>query len=63
MCFMFFDADGMLDAIHDVTIGYPRTQPKNELDIIRGKFPEEIHFYIKRHPVVTFPISEKGSCL
>ncbi|XP_070578991.1 lysocardiolipin acyltransferase 1-like [Ptychodera flava] len=50
----------MLDAVHDITIGYPKNIPQNELDILKGNFPREIHFHIKRHPVVTLPISEEG---
>ncbi|XP_014669496.1 PREDICTED: lysocardiolipin acyltransferase 1-like [Priapulus caudatus] len=51
---------GMLSAVYDICIGYPQTRPQNEMDILYGKFPEDIHFHIKRHPVITLPIGDKG---
>ena len=42
-------ADGSLDAIYDVTIAYPDNLPEKEEDITRGKFPKEVHFYIRRY--------------
>ncbi|XP_077997790.1 lysocardiolipin acyltransferase 1-like [Glandiceps talaboti] len=49
----------MLDAIHDITIAYPQNIPENELDILKGNFPHEIHFHIERHPIVTLPINDE----
>jgi lysocardiolipin and lysophospholipid acyltransferase len=40
--------DGQLDAVYDFTIAYPKTVPQTEIDMLKGKFPEEIHFNIKR---------------
>jgi len=40
--------DGQLDAVYDFTIAYPKTVPQTELDMLRGVFPEEVHFLIKR---------------
>ncbi|KAL7631213.1 UNVERIFIED_CONTAM: hypothetical protein RMT77_018481 [Armadillidium vulgare] len=47
-----------LDAIYDVTVMYPKTLPETELDLLKGKFPEEVHFFIKRYPIKTIPESE-----
>jgi hypothetical protein len=40
--------DGLLDAVYDITVGYPQTLPQSEFDILKGHFPEEVHFTIKR---------------
>ena len=40
--------DGGLHAVYDVTIAYPDETPINEKDLLGGKFPNEIHFHIKR---------------
>ncbi|CAL4104477.1 unnamed protein product, partial [Meganyctiphanes norvegica] len=37
-----------LDAVYDVTVAYPKTIPSSELDILKGRFPQEVHFHIKR---------------
>ena len=37
-----------LDAIYDVTVGYPKNIVENEADVIKGIFPKEVHFNIKR---------------
>ncbi|RXG72042.1 Lysocardiolipin acyltransferase 1, partial [Armadillidium vulgare] len=47
-----------LDAIYDVTVMYPKTLPETELDLLKGNFPEEVHFFIKRYPIETIPKSE-----
>jgi lysocardiolipin and lysophospholipid acyltransferase len=47
-CILLLVLDGQLDAVYDFTIAYPKTVPQTELDLLKGKFPEEIHFNIKR---------------
>lgn len=37
-----------LDAVYDLTIAYPDYIPQSEIDLIRGKFPDEVHFHINR---------------
>ena len=37
-----------LDAVYDVTVGYPINIPQKESDVARGNFPKEVHFHIKR---------------
>ncbi|XP_018055897.1 PREDICTED: lysocardiolipin acyltransferase 1-like [Atta colombica] len=37
-----------LDAVYDLTIAYPDYIPQSEIDLIKGKFPREVHFHIKR---------------
>ncbi|KAK4299874.1 hypothetical protein Pmani_027886 [Petrolisthes manimaculis] len=51
---------GLLDAVYDVTVAYPKTLPLSELDLIKGKMPEEVHFHIKRHPASELPETEEG---
>lgn len=50
----------LFDSIIDVTVGYPKNIPQNESDILRGNFPKEVHFYIKRHKALDIPISKEG---
>ncbi|XP_077863859.1 lysocardiolipin acyltransferase 1-like [Saccoglossus kowalevskii] len=52
--------NNMLDAVHDVSVAYPQNLPQREIDILKGDFPREIHFHIKRHPIATLPIDEEG---
>ncbi|PNF36170.1 hypothetical protein B7P43_G10680 [Cryptotermes secundus] len=40
--------NGLLDAVYDITVGYPHTLPQSEFDILKGRFPEEVHFTITR---------------
>ncbi|XP_035711163.1 lysocardiolipin acyltransferase 1-like [Folsomia candida] len=49
-----------LDAVYDLTIAYPKTLPINELDILSGKIPEEVHFNISRYEGDTLPRDEEG---
>lgn len=47
-----------LDAIYDVSVGYPRTLVQSEVDLVQGRIPEEIHFHFKRYDVSEIPESE-----
>lgn len=49
-----------LDAIYDMTIGYPYEVPQKELDISKGIFPKEVHINIKRVPASELPCDEQG---
>ena len=40
---------GGLDAVYDVTIGYPDALPKTEVEIAKGIMPREVHFHIKSY--------------
>ncbi|XP_045182485.1 lysocardiolipin acyltransferase 1-like [Mercenaria mercenaria] len=46
----------ILDCVTDITIAYPGTIPQNEMDIIKGNFPSEIHFLIDWYPNKDIPI-------
>ncbi|XP_034051072.1 lysocardiolipin acyltransferase 1 isoform X3 [Thalassophryne amazonica] len=46
-----------LDAIHDITVAYPKNIPQTERHIILGHFPREIHFHVHRFPVSSLPTS------
>nr|CAD7598569.1 unnamed protein product [Timema genevievae] len=52
--------NGQLDAIYDITVGYPRTLPQSEVDLARGIFPEEVHFNIRRFPGNSIPSEEEA---
>lgn len=36
------------DAVYDLTIGYPDFVPQSEIDLVKGKFPNEVHFHVER---------------
>ena len=40
---------GGLDAVYDVTIGYPDVLPKTEMELAKGVMPREVHFHIKSY--------------
>lgn len=48
-----------LDAIHDITVAYPHNIPQTEKHILRGNFPKEIHFHVRRYPVSCLPASKE----
>jgi hypothetical protein len=50
----------LFDSILDITVGYPINIPQNELNIIKGDFPKEVHFHVKRHKSLDIP-NHKGS--
>lgn len=51
---------GKLDCVHDVTVAYPCSFPQNELQLLAGRFPHEIHFHVRRHPISTLPPDAAG---
>ncbi|XP_054978364.1 lysocardiolipin acyltransferase 1 [Sorex araneus] len=44
-----------LDAVHDITVAYPHNIPQTERHLLRGDFPREIHFHVRRYPVSALP--------
>lgn len=46
-----------LDAVHDITVAYPKNIPQTERHLIMGFFPREIHFHVRRYPVASLPDS------
>lgn len=44
-----------LDAVHDITVAYPKNIPQTERHLILGLFPREIHFHVSRYPVSSLP--------
>ena len=48
-----------VDAIHDVTVGYPGSVCQSEFDMLAGNFPKEVHFHIKRYPIEELPKSSE----
>lgn len=51
---------GKLDAIHDVTVGYSENYCFEELDLLRGNVPSEIHFHIQRFSNEELPQDSQG---
>ncbi|XP_042222835.1 lysocardiolipin acyltransferase 1-like [Homarus americanus] len=49
-----------LDAVYDVTVAYPKTLPLTEIDLLKGRMPEEVHFHIKRHHASSLPQTDEG---
>ena len=47
--------DGGLDAVYDVTIGFPDILPKTEFDIGKGIIPREVHFHVRRYEEKDLP--------
>lgn len=47
-----------LNAVYDLTIAYPDYIPQSELDLIKGKLPNEVHFHIKRIPSSDVPTDD-----
>lgn len=52
--------DGKLDAVYDITIGYPDALPKTELDAYRGFYPREVHFHVRSYDNEDIPEDEEG---
>ena len=48
-----------LDAVYDISIAYPYNFPQNEPELLKGNFPREVHFHIKRHPVESLPETDE----
>lgn len=46
-----------LDAVHDITVAYPKNIPQTERHLILGHFPREIHFHVRRYSVASLPTS------
>lgn len=44
-----------LDAVHDITVAYPHNIPQTERHLLRGDFPREIHFHVRRYPSEALP--------
>jgi len=51
---------GKLDAIHDVTVGYSKNYCFEELDLLQGNVPSEIHFHIQRFSNEEVPQDSQG---
>lgn len=50
-----------LDAVYDLTIAYPDYIPQSEIDLIRGKFPREVHFHIRRISSADIPAHDDST--
>jgi len=49
-----------MSSVYDVTVAYRQRVPQNELDICLGRFPEEVHFLVKRYGQDELPTEESG---
>lgn len=52
--------EGGLDAVYDISIGYPDILPKTEVDAWNGIYPKEVHFHIKSYEDRDIPEDEDG---
>lgn len=50
-----------LDAVYDLTIAYPDYIPQSEVDLIRGRFPREVHFHIRRISSADIPAHDDST--
>ena len=50
--------DGGLDAVCDVTVGYPDSITKTEHELFKGIIPREIHYYIKTYDAKDLPTND-----
>ena len=48
-----------LDAIYDVTIGYPDVLSKTEVEFSRGYMPREVHFYTHEYTMQELPSDDE----
>lgn len=48
-----------LDAIYDVTIGYPDVLTKTEVEFFRGYLPREVHFYTREYKIQDLPSGDE----
>ena len=60
VCVMNALRSGGLDAVYDVTIGYPDTISKTELQFGKGIMPREVHFYTKSYDAKDLPLDDDG---
>eukprot|EP00731_Ephydatia_muelleri_P027381 Em0019g254a len=44
-----------LEAVYDITIGFPDALPKTEFHFLKGVIPSEIHYYIKEYNIDSLP--------
>ena len=51
--------DEGLEAVYDITMGYPDMLSKTEPDFVKGRMPREIHFYIQCYETKDLPTSDK----
>ena len=52
---------GRLDAVYDITVGYPDALAKTEGDLTKGKYiPREIHYNIRHYQAEDLPTDEQG---
>ena len=51
--------DNGLDAIYDITMGYPDAISKTEVELFKGYIPREIHYYIRSYDAKDLPTDDK----
>lgn len=48
-----------VDAVWDISIGYPDFIPQTEESVFQGKFPKEVHFHFKRYAIEEIPTKDE----
>ena len=51
---------GGLEAVYDITIGFPDALPKTEVHFLNGVIPSEIHYYIKEYTIDSLPSEDEA---
>lgn len=49
-----------INSVYDLTVGYPDVIPQCEMDALRGVFPKNVHFHVKRYDESELPYTEDG---
>jgi len=44
-----------IDAVYDITLGFPDRIPQNEDSLWTGKLPQQVHFHVKRYAIKDIP--------
>lgn len=52
--------EGGLDAVYDISVGYPDVLPKTEIDAWNGIYPKEVNFHIRSYEDKDIPKDEEG---
>lgn len=56
----FLRKEKALDAVYDITIGYPDRVPQEEMDFLKGNLPKEVHMHFERIAVSELPEDKEG---
>lgn len=52
--------DELVEAVYDVTVGYPRDSPPGLFEMAAGNLRKQVHLHVRRYPIDSLPLSEEG---